>query len=374
MATEELDDSRDAKEDTGSESEPLLEIEDLRTHYRTDRGALHAVDGVNLTLGPQETLGLVGESGCGKTTVAKSIIRLLPRNGEIVSGTVRLRGTDVTELGEKELREEIRWTEISMIPQAAMNGFDPVKTVGRQIVDVIRRHEEDTSKQEAWARAEELFESLGLEPSRVKDYPHQFSGGMAQRAMIAMALALSPSLLLADEPTTALDVMIQDRILRQVDELQAEFETAMILITHDMSVVSENCDYIAVMYGGRIAEFADAETVITNPRHPYTLGLRNAFPDISRDDQDLVSIPGSPPEVVDPDEGCRFAPRCPFAEDECWEVTPEPESYGDGHVVECHRADEAEVLRAEAEDKETWLSILDDSRERRLEELEVDDD
>ncbi|GAB3019751.1 ABC transporter ATP-binding protein [Natronobiforma cellulositropha] len=354
----------------------MLEVDDLRTFYHTEAGDLHAVDGVSLTLDRQETLGLVGESGCGKTTMAKSIMRLLPRNGEVVSGSIRLNGVEVTELSEKQLREEIRWTEISMIPQTAMNGFDPVKTVGRQIVDVIRRHETETPKAEAWERAKELFENLGLEGSRVHDYPHQFSGGMAQRAMIAMALALSPSIILADEPTTALDVMIQDRILRQIKDLQREFDTAMIMITHDMSVVSENCDYIAVMYGGRVVEFADAETVIKNPRHPYTLGMRNAFPDISEDDQDLVSIPGSPPEVIDPEEGCRFAPRCPFAEEECWEVTPEPEQFPDGdqHVVECHRADEAEYLRAEAEKKETWLSVQEGSREQRLEELEVNDD
>ncbi|WP_290815753.1 ABC transporter ATP-binding protein [Halovivax sp.] len=373
MTTDDTSDARRTDRDA-QDREPLLEIEDLRTYYHTERGDLHAVDGVSVELGHQETLGLVGESGCGKTTLAKSIIRLLPRNGEVVDGEIRLKGIDVTELSEKDLREQVRWTEISMIPQTAMNGFDPVKTVGRQIVDVIRRHEEDTSKQEAWARAEELFENLGLDGSRVDDYPHQFSGGMAQRAMIAMALALSPSIILADEPTTALDVMIQDRILRQIDDLQEQFETAMIMITHDMSVVSENCDYIAVMYGGRVVEFGDARTIIKNPRHPYTLGMSNAFPDISEDDQDLVSIPGSPPEVVDPDEGCRFAPRCPFAEDECWEVTPQAEEYEDGHIVECHRADEAAYMREEANDKETWLSLREEPADERVEEVEVNDD
>ena len=360
--------------DTDDSTDRVLEVEDLQTFYHTEQGPLHAVDGVSFELGRKETLGLVGESGCGKTTVAKSIIRLLPRNGEIASGNVRLNGIELTELNEKELRTTVRWTEISMIPQTAMNGFDPVKTVGRQIVDVIRRHESDTSKKAAQERAKDLFESLGLERKRIHDYPHQFSGGMAQRAMIAMALALSPSIILADEPTTALDVMIQDRILRQIEDLQEEFDTAMILITHDMSVVSENCDYIAVMYGGRMVEFADAETVITKPRHPYTMGMRNAFPDIAEDDQDLISIPGSPPEVIDPEEGCRFAPRCPFAEDECWEVTPEPVEYEDDHVVECHRADEAEHLRSKATERETWLSIQEASREQRLDDLGVSDD
>ena len=354
--------------------EPVLKVSDLETVYHTEAGDLHAVDGISFELDRQETLGLVGESGCGKTTAAKSIMRLLARNGEVVGGDVYLNGQNVAELSDKELRTQVRWQEISMIPQTAMNGFDPVKTVGRQIVDVIRRHEEDTTKKEAWERARHLFEELGLEPSRVKNYPHQFSGGMAQRAMIAMALALSPSIILADEPTTALDVMIQDRILRQIDELQREYDTAMILITHDMSVVSENCDYIAVMYGGRMVEYADAETIIKNPRHPYTLGMGNAFPDIAEDDQDLVSIPGSPPAVIDPEEGCRFAPRCPFAVDDCWDVTPEPEEYEDGHIVECHRADEADYLRKESKKRDTWMEIREETREQRIEELGVSDD
>ena len=250
-----------------------------------------------------------------------------------------------------------------MIPQNAMNGFDPVHTVGSQIVQVIRHHEDDVSKGEAYERARELFEWVGIEGSRVADYPHQFSGGMAQRAMIAMALALNPSILLADEPTTALDVVIQDRILQTIQELQSEIDGSMIMITHDMSVVSEVSDRIAVMYGGRVAEIADAETIIKNPRHPYTLGLRNAFPDISKSTQELVSIPGSPPTLEDPDEGCRFAPRCPFAEERCWNEDPEAVEYEDGHVVRCHRSDEIEYLQREADKAETWLAMADDEKQ-----------
>ena len=346
----------------------MFEIDDLKTYYHTHEGDVHAVDGVSFELDRKETLGLVGESGCGKTTLAKSIIRLLPKNGEIVDGSVELNGVEITDLSNEELRRQIRWAEISMIPQNAMNGFDPVKTVGKQIVNVIRRHEKNTSKKEARERARELFDTLGIEPGRVDSYPHQFSGGMAQRAMIAMALALTPSMILADEPTTALDVMIQDRILRQLKDLQDEFDTAIIMITHDMSVVSENCDRIAVMYGGRVVEYADTETILKEPRHPYTLGMRNAFPDISKDDQELISIPGNPPDLVDPEEGCRFAPRCPFAEDVCWDETPEPEDY-DGQIVECHRADEAEYLREEAMKPEIWEGVRDQSREQRVEEL-----
>jgi peptide/nickel transport system ATP-binding protein len=239
------------------QSNTILEVDGLETRYSTDDGDIHAVDGVNFTVDKKETLGLVGESGCGKTTTAKSIIRLLAKNGEVESGRVELKGQDITELSDEELRKQIRWKEVSMIPQAAMNAFDPVKTVGRQLVDVIHRHESDTSSAAAWDRARDLFERLGIEADRVNDYPHQFSGGMAQRAVIAMALTLSPSLILADEPTTALDVVIQEQILQQIGDLQEEFETAMILITHDVSVVSETCDSVAVMYGGRVAEYGE---------------------------------------------------------------------------------------------------------------------
>ena len=334
----------------------LLEIDDLQTRYRTEDGRdVHAVDSVTLELHDNETLGLVGESGCGKTTLAKSLIKLLPKNGRIAGGEVRFNGENIAEYSKRDMRRKIRWTEISMIPQSAMNALDPVHTVGAQIVQAIRIHEDGVSKQEARQRAKELFERLGLEPERIDDYPHQFSGGMAQRGMIALALAVNPSIILADEPTTALDVVIQDRIMNMIQDLQDEIDSSMILITHDMSVVSETADRIAVMYGGRAVEVADAETIIDDPRHPYALGLRNAFPDISKKDQNLISIPGSPPGLIDPKEGCKFAPRCPFAVEECWERTPEPREFEEGHLVECHRADEKELLQAEASKRETWV-------------------
>ena len=337
----------------------LLTIDGLRMYYRSEDGYVRAADDINLELERGETLGLVGESGSGKTTIARSIIRLLPDNAEVVDGSIDLDGIEITDLSERELRNQVRWQKASMIPQNAMNAFDPVYTVGQQIVQAIRHHEDGISKAAAKERARELFDDLGVDPDRVDDYPHQFSGGMAQRAMIALALCLEPRLILADEPTTALDVVIQDRILETIKEMQAEYDSAMILITHDISVVSETSDRIAVCYGGRIVERADAATIIKNPRHPYTLGLRNAFPDISDADADLISIPGTPPELVDPGEGCRFAPRCPFAEEECWEITPEPEEFDDGHVVRCHRADEAEQLRPLAGEKETWMEGAD---------------
>ncbi|WP_254864001.1 ABC transporter ATP-binding protein [Halovivax gelatinilyticus] len=338
----------------------LLTIDGLRMYYGSEEGYVRAADDVSFELDRGETLGLVGESGSGKTTIARSIIRLLPDNAEIIDGSIELDGTEITELSDPELRKRVRWTQASMIPQNAMNSFDPVYTVGQQIVQAITYHEDDVSKAEAKARARELFDDLGIEADRVDDYPHQFSGGMAQRAMIALALCLEPKLILADEPTTALDVVIQDRILETIKDMQAEIDSAMILITHDISVVSETSDRIAVCYGGRIVEQADAATIIKAPRHPYTMGLRNAFPDIGDTDEELISIPGTPPNLVDPDEGCRFAPRCPFAQEECWNVTPPPEEFEDGHVVRCHRADEAEELRERAERKETWMDA--DSR------------
>jgi peptide/nickel transport system ATP-binding protein len=334
----------------------LLEINDLETVYNVDDGEVRAADGVNLSLEPGETLGLVGESGSGKTTVGKSIMRLLPGNGEVRNGEIKLDGTDITRLSDRKLREQIRWTEIAMIPQNAMNGFDPVYTVGEQVVQAIRTHN-DVSKGDARERARDLFEQLGLEADRVDDYPHQFSGGMAQRAMVALAISCEPALIIADEPTTALDVVIQDRLLETITELQTELGSAMILITHDMSVVAETCDSIAVMYGGRVVEQSNAETVISDPRHPYTMGLRNAFPDIEADVQDLVSIPGTPPELLNPDEGCRFAPRCPFAVDECRSTTPALEPYEPDGTVECHRADEHEMLQEESRNKETWREM-----------------
>lgn len=333
----------------------LLEINNLETHYSIEDGEVQAVDGISFELSEGESLGLVGESGSGKSTIAKSIIRLMPENGEIVDGELNFRGKDVMELSDKQLRKQIRWREISMIPQEAMNGFDPVYTVGEQIINNITYHESDTTKEEAKDRARELFNDLGLEEDRIDDYPHQFSGGMAQRAMIALALCLSPSIVLADEPTTALDVVIQDRILNVVKEMQREVGSAIILVTHDMSVVSETCDTIAVTYAGRLVEKADASTIIKEPRHPYTMGLRNAFPDISATDEELISIPGSPPDLLDPEDHCRFAPRCPFAEERCWEEDPDPEEFEDGHIVECHRADEASELRKLADEADTWF-------------------
>lgn len=339
---------------TSSEDDEILRVNNLKTYYHTEDGNVHAVDDVSFHLEQGETLGLVGESGCGKTTLIQSLTRLLPDNGHVREGDIHYKGRNLVDLSDKEFREQIRWKEISIIPQSSMNAFDPVYSVGKQIVQTIRYHNSSISKEEAWEQAKDLFEKLGLEVDRVYDYPHQFSGGMSQRAMIALAICLEPSLLLADEPTTALDVVIQDSILEMIKELQIDVNAAMILVTHDMSVVSETCDRIAVMYGGRIVELGDTESIINNPRHPYTLGLRNAFPDITADDQELISIPGTPPDILDPDEGCRFEPRCPFAVEECATTTPERTKLSGNHFAECHRVDEKEHLQTESAQKETW--------------------
>lgn len=337
----------------------MIQINDLNVRYKTDDGKdVHAVEDVDLELKPNETLGLVGESGCGKTTLAKSLIRLLARNGSITGGEILFDGNDLTEITNKEMRNDVRWSEISMIPQNAMNGFDPVHTIAQQIIQVVRKHEPEVSKANALERGKDLFEKVGLERDRIQDYPHQFSGGMAQRAMIAMALVLNPSIIIADEPTTALDVVIQNQILQLINELQERIEGSMILITHDMSVVSEVCDKTAVMYGGRIVEYGDTSEIISNPSHPYTVGLRNAFPDISKESQELVSIGGAPPDLIDPDVGCRFADRCPFAQNQCLEQTPElvqtDNESGGQRTVRCLRSDEADSLRDQGNKAQTW--------------------
>ena len=331
----------------------LLEINDLKTYYNTDEGQVHAVDGVSLELEENETLGFVGESGSGKTTLARSINQVLSDNAEIVDGEVIFEGVDLTELSEKELRE-YRWEEISLIPQNAMNALDPVYTIQEQIVQVIRTHRDGVSKSAARERAAEMFELVGLDENRLTDYPHQFSGGMKQRALIALALALEPKLVLADEPTTALDVIIQKRILERISQLQDEMDLSMILVTHDISVVSETCDRIAVFYGGHLVEYADARSIIKDPRHPYTMGLQNAFPSIEVGDQNLISIPGEPPDLTEPEDQCLFAERCPFAEEECFERAPERREIEEDHYVECHYAEEKEYLQREASKAETW--------------------
>lgn len=330
----------------------MLEIRNLKTYFKVKAGYAQAVDDVTFTINSGENFGLVGESGCGKTTAAKSIIKLLPPNGEIKGGQIIYNGKDLTKLSDSEMRK-VRWAEISMISQSAMNSLDPVYKVGDQIVEAIQTHE-PVSRVEAMDRARELFKLVGIDPNRLSEYPHKFSGGMKQRSIIAMALALNPGLIIADEPTTALDVIVQDQILRRIKSLLLSNGASMILITHDISVVAEMCDRVAVMYAGKIMEIGKVDQVFKLPFHPYTLGLQNAFPNVHGPRQDLISIPGSPPKLVNPPKGCRFAARCPFAVEVCSQQEPATVEIEAGHQASCHRLAIIEQMRAEATHKETW--------------------
>ena len=383
----------------------LLDVNDLSIRYAVDDGsAVHASDGVDFSVERGETYGLVGESGCGKTTLAKSLVHLLDDNGYIERGEVwfdttlpqwtdengdpkqsvvddpdkpvRADGkTNLAALSDKQIRD-VRWRDIAIIPQSAMNALNPVYKVGDQIVEAILRHEPETTAGEADERARDLLERVGIEPERADDYAHQFSGGMKQRAVIAMAMACGPDLLIADEPTTALDVIIQDRILEELENLQEEFGVSILVISHDISVMAEICDRMAVMYGGKVMEAGPKEDIFEGTANPYTLGLKNSFPTITSTDQELVSIPGTPPTLREPDEGCRFRERCPFAVEECHASHPPMYDVGaaesTGRVTEttderahrsaCYRIGELDRLRTDAVNESTWTDQTIESR------------
>jgi peptide/nickel transport system ATP-binding protein len=329
----------------------ILDIKDLKISYRTLKGYSHAVDGVSLQIEEGEYLGLVGESGCGKSTIAKAVLRILPPNGEIVGGEILFRGQNLVSLKTRELKK-IQWKEISMIPQSAMHSFDPVYRIEDQLMEAIKTHER-TTKEKAQGKIKELFALVGLNESRLKDYPHQFSGGMRQRAMIAMSLVLDPTLILADEPTTGLDVIVQDQILFRIKEIHEKMKKTMLLITHNMAVVAENCDRIAVMYAGKIMEYG-GQAVFQNPFHPYTLGLINAFPNLGDSGRELISIPGSPPDLPNPPAGCRFHERCPFSTDQCVQKEPILQMVEGNHFSACHYPDQIEKFRRLSQDQATW--------------------
>src|SRR3990172_9541588 len=419
--------------------DPLLKVDHLKVYFKILKGTVYAVDDVTFTLDKGETMGLVGESGCGKTTTAFAITRLLPSNGRIVGGSIRFDGqeivrselpTEVQEVlrrpdwrrfleellrreydefvtfqavgqsgvleapeqmedeyayytevralldrpdgqsegelrdaiqevtgqhlkgfgasrrrkrREKEVEERIsaiRWSKISMIFQSAMNAFNPVYRVGDQISEALTTHYPDMTKDEPRQRVMELFDLVGIDRSRVEGYPHEFSGGMRQRSMIAMALACNPQLLIADEPTTALDVIMQDRILAEIRNLQRELGIAMMIITHDISVVAEVGEKIGVMYAGKLFEYGSIQEIFEKPANPYTIGLLSAFPSIKGPRRKLRSIPGSPPDLSNPPSGCRFHPRCQFAQEVCRQAEPPMVEVAPGHLSHCHFARE----------------------------------
>lgn len=328
---------------------PLLDVSDLTIKYNTPAGPLTAVSNASFTVEDGTYFGLVGESGCGKSTIAKALIGGLDSNGWIDSGRIEYRGEHIDSMTDKELNKQIRWVEISLVPQSSMNSLDPLKRVSAQAISLARVHT-DMSKAEARSRLGELFDIVGLQRSRIDDYPHQFSGGMQQRAIIAMALLLDPALIIADEPTTALDVIMQDQIFSYLDDIREETQTSMVLITHDMGVVFESCDEMAIMHAGQIAETGTVYDVYDDARHPYSILLQRAMPGLDKVGQTLETIEGDPPQQFGDVSTCTFADRCPWAIDECRESAPPLESAdgtAPGHATACIRRDETRELAEE---------------------------
>jgi peptide/nickel transport system ATP-binding protein len=314
-------------------SEPILDVRNLKTYFYTARGMVRAVDDVSFTLNKGESLGIAGESGCGKSTLAYSLIRLVPPPGKITGGQIIFKGKNVLEMSEDEFRREVRWKGISMVFQGAMNALNPVYTIGDQIAEVLMLHQ-GYSKKEALETAAKMFQMVGIDPKRLKSYPHELSGGMKQRVVIAMALALNPPVVIADEPTTALDVVVQAQIMNLLKRLKKELGLSIILISHDLSLIAEIADKIAVMYGGEIIEYGPSEAIYNRPMHPYTIGLLGSIPRLHGELRDLTWIPGFPPDLANPPPGCRFMPRCPKAFNKCSEKPPLVE-VEPGHYVKC---------------------------------------
>ncbi len=329
----------------------VLELDGLKVDYLSASGVVHAVDGADLVVPEGQIVGLVGESGCGKTTLARSVTGVLAGNARITAGRMMFRGRDLRTIGERAWRA-LRWREIAFVPQSAMNSLDPVYRVGAQMMEVLIERG-GYGRARARARAAELFELVGLDVARLDAFPHQFSGGMRQRAAIALTLALEPKLIIADEPVTALDVIVQRQVLDTLRSLQQRLGLSVILVTHDISVVAYLCDQVAVMYAGRVVESGPTAAVLTDPSHPYTMGLYNAFPDLERSKRVLTPIEGSPPDLRDPPSGCRFAPRCPFAIDDC-AADPPVQHIAEAHVAACWRVDRAPELRRRAAEVATW--------------------
>jgi len=313
----------------------LLKVENLKMYYQIIRGWVKAVDDVSFTVNKGDTLGLVGESGCGKTSAALCVLRLLPRNGKISGGTINFYNLDIAKISETKFRKEIRWKRISTIFQGAMNALHPTIKIGDQMVEGIITHEK-ANKKEAVERANKLLDLVGIGAERFNRYPHELSGGMKQRTMIAMSLACNPDLVIADEPTTALDVIIEAQVLKVMKELQSKLNLSMIVISHDLSMIAEVCNNVAVMYAGKIVEQGDIVNIYKESLHPYTKKLVTAFPSILGRKTELSSIHGFPPDLLEPPPGCRFHPRCDYTMDICREKEPTTVDVGHDHRVACH--------------------------------------
>lgn len=331
----------------------LLDVSDLKIYYELDQGRrVYALNGVSFKVEPGQRIGLVGESGSGKSTLAKTILHLLPANSRVTDGTVLFQGRDLVKLDENAMNT-IRWQKISLVTQSAMNALNPVARISDQFIETFMAHG-ISGKSHILQEAQHLFEMVGLNKKRIFDYPHQFSGGMRQRVILAMAIALSPDLIIADEPTTALDVIMQAQIINLLEDLSVEKNISLILITHDISIVAETCQKVGVMYAGCLMEFGPLGKVFNTPYHPYTMGLKGAFPSIKELEKSLISIPGSPPQLIRPPAGCGFAPRCPFVIDLCQNTIPQKVEAEPEHWTACHRFKEAVEFRDRA--KEIFLT------------------
>jgi oligopeptide/dipeptide ABC transporter ATP-binding protein len=311
----------------------LIDVKNLKVYFLTRRGPAQAVDNVSFSIEKNQTLGLIGESGCGKTTAAMSLMRFVKPPGKIIDGSIRFKGDDIVSLNDEQMRR-LRGKEISIVRQEAQNALNPVLTIGKQLTEMIREHE-SISKDMALERAKEQLNMVGISEDRIKSFPHEFSGGMKQRAMVAIATACNPSFLILDEPTTGLDVIVQRQLLMMLKDLKKKLDLTAVFISHDLSVVAETCDRVAVMYAGKIMEESDTVSLYGDPLHPYSKALIGAYPSLKGERKQLKSIPGSPPVLINPPKGCRFAPRCELAQSICSVEEPVVNMIGDRKVA-CH--------------------------------------
>jgi peptide/nickel transport system ATP-binding protein len=333
----------------------LLSVRDLEVQYEIEDGYVRAVDGVSFDIETESIVGVLGESGCGKSTLAKAIIGGLPDNAVIPSGEITFDGTDLSTVSEERMRE-IRWEQIAYIPQSAMGSLDPVYTIEQQLTETILAHRSDVSKEDCVGRAEEVLDLVGISPSRLRSYPHQLSGGMRQRVLLAMSLLLEPELIIADEPTTGLDVLLRDKILNDIETYRDEFGISVVFVSHDIADLVETSEFIIEMYGGKITEKGPSKAMFDQPVHPYTIGLKNSLPDLVSNTDEMIAMKMEPPNLQNPPKGCRFINKCPFAVPECGTEHPDFREERQGIHSACYRAGESDLLRSEATEVD-WSNV-----------------